>query len=62
MKYLIKVNNYVLGAKVKTSPLHKLVSKERIDSKHTELVYENLTANEIQLCESLFARKLKVID
>ena len=59
MKHQIIVNNYVLGAKVKTSPIHKIVSKERIDTYHTKIVYEDLTKREIELCEKLFARKLK---
>lgn len=36
------VNNYTLGAKVKTTPKHKLVDVDRIDRNHTKLIYSNL--------------------
>ena len=38
VKYLI--NNYQLGAKLRTAPVDKLVLQERIGSKKTEIVFE----------------------
>lgn len=62
MLHEIIINNYLLGARLKTSPTHKIVLKERLDKSHTKIVYKDLTQREIQLCEMLFARKLKEVD
>lgn len=40
MKVKFIVNNYTLGAKVKSTPTDKIVSQEQIDKTHTELVYD----------------------
>lgn len=62
MKHQIVVNNYVLGAMVKTTPRSKIVKQERLDRYHTLLVYEGLTKFEIQHTEKVLARKLKVVE
>lgn len=51
------INNYALGAKLKTSPTGKIAERRRIDKSHTSIVYEGLTKGELQLCEKLFAKK-----
>ena len=61
MKYII-INNYTLGAKLKSCPLEKIVSKERIDSRHTKVIFDNLTSNDIHLIEKACAKKLINID
>lgn len=60
MQYAVIVNNYQLGAKVRTTPIHKIVSQERIDSKHTRIVYD---VNERERCfiEKVLARRLTVV-
>ena len=55
------VNNYMLGAKVKSTPTDKIVSQERIDKAHTEIVYE-INDREKQFCEKVLAKKGKVIE
>lgn len=58
MKHQVIVNNYTLGAKVRMTPTHKIVSKERIDSKHTIIIYKDLTKSEIQLVQKALAYKV----
>lgn len=61
MKIQCIVNNYILGAKVKTSPIHKLVSKSRLDKSHTLLIYDNIERGEKDLIEKLFSRKVEIL-
>ena len=61
MKVKFTVNNYMLGAKVKSTPTDKIISQERIDKTHTEIVYE-ITDREIQFCEKVLAKKGEVIE
>ena len=61
MKVKFTVNNYMLGAKVKSTPTNKIVSQERIDKTHTEIVYE-INDREKQFCEKVLAKKGKVIE
>lgn len=55
------VNNYMLGAKVKSTPVDKIYTKDRIDSKRTKLVYSDVTEREVQLIEKVLARKVNII-
>ena len=61
MKVKFIVNNYTLGAKVKSTPTDKIVSQERIDKTHTEIVYE-INDREKQFCEKVLAKKGEVIE
>lgn len=61
MKVRFVVNNYTLGAKVRSTPTDKIVSKERIDKVHTEIVYE-INDREKQFCEKVLAKKGEVIE
>lgn len=56
MKVKFIVNNYTLGAKVRSTPTDKIVSQERIDKTHTEIVYE-INDREKQFCEKVLAKK-----
>ena len=56
----IVVNNYVLGAKVKTMPVHKIVKQNRIDNNHTAIVFEDVTDREIELNRKLMGRYNRV--
>ena len=55
------VNNYTLGAKVRTTPVHKIVKQERVDSRHTLIIYANVTERERQFIEKVLAKKAQVI-
>ena len=61
MKVKFIVNNYTLGAKVKSTPTDKIVSQERIDKTHTEIVYD-INEREKKLCEKVLAKKGEIIE
>lgn len=56
----IVVNNYQLGAKVKTMPVHKIVKQNRIDSNHTAIVFRDVTDREVELIRKLMGRYNRV--
>lgn len=56
MKVRFVVNNYTLGTKVKSTPTDKIVSQNRIDPKHTEIVYD-ISEKEKEFCEKVLAKK-----
>ena len=62
MKVKFTVNNYQLGAKIKFTPMHKIISQNRLDKYHTEVIYDELTENEKNFCEKVLSRKGMVID
>lgn len=59
--YKVVVNNYQLGSKVRTTPTHKIVSQERLDSKHTVIVYGDINDRERQFIEKVLAKKLTMV-
>lgn len=56
MKVRFVVNNYTLGAKVRSTPTDKILSQNRIDTKHTEIVYD-IDEKEKEFCEKVLAKK-----
>lgn len=62
MTYKVIVNNYQLGGKVRTTPTHKIVSQERLDSKHTVIVYGDINDRERQFIEKVLAKKLVMVE
>lgn len=60
MKVRFVVNNYTLGAKVKSTPTDKIVSMERLSNTRTEIVYE-INEREKQFCERVLAKKGEVL-
>lgn len=56
------VNNYTLGARVRSTPTHKLTEQRRIDSKYTKLTYGGITENELQLIEKALGKRVTIID
>ena len=58
----IIVNNYTLGSRVRITPTHKIVEQERIDSKHTRLVYDDITDRELQLIEKALGKRATIIE
>ncbi len=61
MKVSFIVNNYTLGAKVKSTPTDKIVSMERLSNTRTEIIYD-INDREKQFCEKVLAKKGEVIE
>ena len=65
MRVLYNLNNYTVGAKLRTAPVHLLVSKERRDRNHTEVIFDlpddRSGENTLQFMNKLFAKKGQVI-
>ena len=60
VKYII--NNYTLGAKLRTCPTHKIISQDRIDKGHTVVVFDGLSAHEKQFCDKILAIRGVTLD
>ena len=56
-KYMFTVNNYQLGALVKTTPTDKIIDQKRIDPRHTEITYKFDTEQEREFTEYVLSRK-----
>ena len=61
MKVKYIVNNYMLGAKVRSTQTEKIISKHRIDRNKTELVYDFINLKEKEFCDKVLAKKGKVM-
>ena len=57
MKVSYVINNYTLGAKLRTTQTDKIVSQKRIDRNHTEVVYEFVNDREKAFCDKVLAKK-----
>lgn len=55
--FVYRINNYQLGAKLKSCPTHKIFKQEREDPRHTVVWFKDLTANELQLVNRLLTNK-----
>lgn len=62
MTYKVTVNNYQLGAQVRTTPTHKIISKERTDSRHTVIIYADINDRERQFIERVLSKKLTLVE
>lgn len=62
MKVKFVVNNYQLGAKIKSTPVDKIVLQNRLDKYHTEVIYDELTENEKNFCEKVLSKKGVIIN
>lgn len=62
MTVKVVVNNYVLGARVKSTPTHKLSTQQRLDSKHTLLIYTDISDNERVSIEKILSYKTEIIE
>lgn len=62
MKVKFIINNYQLGAKLQSTPTHKIISQSRLDKHHTEVIYDELTENEKNFCEKVLSRRGVIID
>ncbi len=54
---MFRVNNYQLGALVKSTPTDKIIEQNRIDPSHTEITYLFETDNERMLTEYILQKK-----
>lgn len=61
MKVRYIVNNYMLGAKVRSTQTEKIVAQNRIDKNKTELVYDFINMKEKEFCDKVLAKKGIVI-
>lgn len=61
MKVLYTVNNYQLGGKIKTTPTDRIISQNRIDKSHTEIVYDFETERQKEFCDKVLSKKGKII-
>jgi hypothetical protein len=59
MKVRYIVNNYMLGAKVRSTQTEKIVAQNRIDKNKTELVYDFINMKEKEFCDRVLSRKGK---
>ena len=62
MKVVYIVNNYTLGGKVKTTPIDKILSKERVDKNHTLIMYELSSQKEKEFCDKVLAKNGEIIE
>lgn len=62
MKYEVIINNYQKGAKLKTTPVDRIVLQEQIDRSHFRVVYDFESERQREFTEKVLARKLRPID
>ncbi len=62
MKYEVIINNYQKGAKLKTTPVDRIVLQEQIDRSHRRVVYDFESDRQREFTEKVLARKLRPID
>ena len=56
------INNYTLGAKLKSAPTHKIITQNRLDSKKTEIVFVSLTEREYEFINKLLGKQGKILE
>ena len=61
MKIKYIVNNYMLGAKVRSTQTEKIISQNRIGRNKTELVYDFINMKEKEFCDRVLSKKGKLI-
>lgn len=61
MKVKYIVNNYMLGAKVRSTQTEKIVAQNKIDKNKTELVYDFINLKEKEFCDKILCKKGIVI-
>lgn len=62
LKVLYVVNNYQLGGKVKTTQTDKIISQNRVDKSHTELVYIFESVKEKEFCDKVLSKTGQIIE
>ena len=62
MKVLYTVNNYMLSAKVKSTQTDKIISQNRIDKAHIDIVYQFENIRQKECCDKILAKNGKIIE
>lgn len=62
MKVSYIVNNYQLGGKVKTTPTDKIISQNRVDRTHTEIIYHFESVKQKEFCDKVLAKNGTIIE
>ena len=62
MKVLYTVNNYILGSKVKSTQTDKIISQNRIDKAHTDIVYQFENIRQKECCDKILSKIGKIVD
>ena len=62
MKVVYILNNYQIGGKMKTTPTEKIIYQDRINERHTQVVYEFDSTREKEFCDKVFAKNGQIID
>ena len=62
MKVLYTVNNYIMGAKVKSTRTDKIISQTRTDKTHTEVIYQFENIRQKESCDRILAKIGKIIE
>ena len=62
MKVLYIINNYQLGAKVKSTPTDKIISQNRINKTHTEIIYQFENIKQKESCDRILVKNGKIIE
>ena len=56
------INNYTLGAKLKSAPTHKIITQNRLDSKKTEVIFASLTEREYEFINKVLGKQGKILE
>ena len=56
------INNYTLGAKLKSAPTHKIITQNRLASKKTEVMFASLTEREYEFINKLLGKQGKILE
>lgn len=56
------LNNYMLSAKLKSAPIHKIIIQNRLDSKKTEVIFDSLTEREYEFINKLLAKQGEILE
>ena len=62
MKVLYTVNNYILGAKVKSTTTDKIISQNRLNRMYTEIIYQFDSQKQKECCDKILSKVGKIID
>ena len=62
MKVSYILNNYQMGRSIKTSPTEKILSQNRLDKSHTEVIYNLEHSNQKEFCDKLFGKNGKIME
>lgn len=60
MRVMYTINNYQLGSRMRTTPVDKIVEKQRVDKTHTQVIYE-INEREKQFIDKCYAKIGRII-